>query len=43
MQVFPSDDDGSGHLCLDDLAGKDTATDRDLAGEWAAIVISMRE
>lgn len=36
--LFSADDDGSGHLRLGDDAGQDSASDGDLAGEWALLV-----
>lgn len=38
VEVFTSDDDRPVHLGRDDRAGEDTATDRDLTGEWALVV-----
>ena len=38
VEVLAADDDGSVHLGRDDGAGKDTATDRNLAGEGALLV-----
>ena len=38
VEVLAADDDGSVHLGRDNGAGKDTATDRNLAGEGALLV-----
>ena len=38
VQVLSADDDGSGHLGRDHLAGQDTATDRDETGPGALLV-----
>ena len=38
VEVVPSDDDGAGHLGRHDLAGQNTATDGDVAGEGALLV-----
>jgi hypothetical protein len=41
VEVFTADDDGTVHLGRDDTAGKDTATDGDLADEGALLVCSI--
>jgi len=38
VEVLAADDEGSVHLGGDDGSGEDTATDGDLAGEWALLV-----
>lgn len=38
VQVVPADDDRSRHLCRDNLAREDTASDRDLTSEGAFFV-----
>lgn len=38
VQVLSADDDGAGHLGRDDLAGQDTATDRDETSPRALLV-----
>ena len=38
VKVIPSDDDGTGHLRRNDTASQDTATDGDVASEWALLV-----
>ncbi len=38
VKVLATDDESAVHLGGDDGSGKDTATDRDLAGEWALLV-----
>ena len=38
VEVLATDDEGAVHLGGDDGAGEDTATDGDLAGEWALLV-----
>lgn len=38
VQIVTSDDDRAHHLVLNDDAGKNTASDRDVAGEWTLLV-----
>ena len=38
VEVFSADDQSSVHLCGNDGAGKDTASNRDHAGEWTFLV-----
>ena len=38
MEVFPTDDEGSVHLCRDDGSRQDTATNRHVSGERALLV-----
>ena len=38
VEVVPSDNDSTGHFGGNDLAGQDTATDGDVAGERALLV-----
>lgn len=38
MKVVPPYDDGAGHLCRNDTAGQDAATDRNIASEGALLV-----
>lgn len=42
VEVLAADDEGSVHLGGDDGSGEDTATDRDLADEWALLVCEAR-
>lgn len=42
VEVLAADDEGSVHLGGDDSSGKDTATDRDFADEWALLVCEAR-
>lgn len=42
VEVLAADDEGSVHLGGDDSSGEDTATDRDLADEWALLVCEAR-
>lgn len=42
VEVLAADDEGSVHLGGDDSSGEDTATDRDLADEWALLVCETR-
>lgn len=42
VEVLAADDEGSVHLGGDDGSGEDTATDGDLAGEWALLVCEER-
>lgn len=43
VEVLAADDEGSVHLGGDDGSGEDTATDGDLAGEWALLVCEKRD
>jgi hypothetical protein len=43
VEVFAADDESAVHLGRNDGAGKDTATDGDLASEWALAVCEMIE
>jgi hypothetical protein len=38
VEVFPTDDDGPSHLGGDHTSGKDSSSDRDLAGKGALLV-----
>lgn len=38
VEVVPSDNDGTGHFGGNDLAGQDTATNGDVAGEGALLI-----
>lgn len=38
VEVVPSDDDGTVHLCRDNSPREDTATDGDETSEWALLV-----
>lgn len=38
VEVFSADDQGSVHLCGDDGASEDSASNGDHAGEWAFLV-----
>lgn len=38
MEVFSSDNQGSVHLCGNDCAGEDPASNGDHAGEWIFLV-----
>ena len=38
VEIFSSNDDGSVHLCRNDLAGQDSSSDGDHSSEWALLV-----
>lgn len=38
VEVFSADDQGSVHLCGDDGASEDSASNRDHTGEWAFLI-----
>ena len=38
MEVIPANSDSAGHFCAVHGSGEDTASDRDISGEWALLV-----